>query len=111
MYDRMYSGKGMVVLGVTMIIMVSICLAMKWPPPMQNWEYWFLWTYGFFFVLVIGVGLLSHFVFEPDTLAKERLERGECPTCGYDLTNNISGRCPECGEKLTILKTERRNNA
>jgi hypothetical protein len=22
---------------------------------------------------------------------------GYCPSCGYDLTGNVSGRCPECG--------------
>ena len=22
---------------------------------------------------------------------------GQCQTCGYDLTANVSGRCPECG--------------
>lgn len=26
-----------------------------------------------------------------------RTERGLCPTCGYDLTANVSGTCPECG--------------
>ena len=23
--------------------------------------------------------------------------KGGCPTCGYDLTGNVSGVCPECG--------------
>jgi hypothetical protein len=26
-----------------------------------------------------------------------RLRRGLCPSCGYDLTGNVSGACPECG--------------
>jgi len=23
-----------------------------------------------------------------------------CPSCGYDLTGNLSGTCPECGAKV-----------
>ena len=23
-----------------------------------------------------------------------------CPSCGYNLTGNVSGRCPECGEMI-----------
>jgi hypothetical protein len=26
-----------------------------------------------------------------------RFPSGHCPTCGYDLTGNVSGVCPECG--------------
>ncbi len=29
-----------------------------------------------------------------------RLLQGLCPSCGYDLTGNVSGICPECGEKV-----------
>ena len=29
-----------------------------------------------------------------------RLAGGVCPSCGYDLTGNVSGECPECGGKL-----------
>jgi hypothetical protein len=25
---------------------------------------------------------------------------GRCPTCGYNLTGNVSGRCPECGHAV-----------
>ena len=28
----------------------------------------------------------------------ERRKRGLCPSCGYDLTGNVSGVCPECGQ-------------
>lgn len=28
-----------------------------------------------------------------------RLRRGQCPSCGYDLTGNVSGVCPECGRR------------
>jgi hypothetical protein len=30
-------------------------------------------------------------------LQDERRSRGLCPSCGYDLTGNVSGTCPECG--------------
>lgn len=25
-----------------------------------------------------------------------------CPTCGYDLRGNVSGRCPECAREISI---------
>lgn len=28
----------------------------------------------------------------------DRVKRGHCYGCGYDLTGNASGRCPECGQ-------------
>ena len=32
-------------------------------------------------------------------MARRRLSRiGLCPSCGYDLTANVSGVCPECGK-------------
>ena len=30
----------------------------------------------------------------------QRRAGGLCPTCGYNLTANVSGVCPECGEAL-----------
>lgn len=30
----------------------------------------------------------------------DRLSRGLCPRCGYNLTGNVSGVCPECGERI-----------
>lgn len=41
---------------------------------------------------------------------RRRLHTGHCPTCGYDLTGNVSGRCPECG-KLTDRSTSGREPA
>ncbi len=29
-----------------------------------------------------------------------RRRKGQCVTCGYNLTGNTSGRCPECGEAV-----------
>ncbi len=34
-----------------------------------------------------------------------RIRRGQCPTCGYNLSGLTSGRCPECGG--TVCGTER----
>ena len=28
-----------------------------------------------------------------------RVPPGTCPTCGYNLTGNVSGVCPECGKR------------
>ena len=28
---------------------------------------------------------------------RRRAKPGHCPSCGYDLTGNLSGVCPECG--------------
>jgi hypothetical protein len=33
-------------------------------------------------------------------LERVRIQRGQCPECGYDLTGNTSGVCPECGEPV-----------
>jgi Flp pilus assembly protein TadB len=32
-----------------------------------------------------------------DRQRRQRLAAGLCPSCGYDLTGNVSGVCPECG--------------
>jgi hypothetical protein len=40
-------------------------------------------------------------------MSRLRLKDGMCPSCGYDLTGNVSGVCPECGKlisKREILK-------
>lgn len=52
-----------------------------------------------------AVALASLFVFPLLTLYLhlyrnriiERVRRGACIACGYDLTGNVSGVCPECG--------------
>ena len=31
---------------------------------------------------------------------RRRRKHGECVTCGYNLTGNMSGVCPECGTKI-----------
>jgi hypothetical protein len=31
---------------------------------------------------------------------RQRPRRGLCPSCGYNLSGNLSGTCPECGEPI-----------
>jgi hypothetical protein len=31
----------------------------------------------------------------------DRIAKGQCVACGYDLTGNVSGICPACGKALT----------
>ena len=40
-------------------------------------------------------------------LRRRALSRsGQCLTCGYDLTGNVSGVCPECGTIVEAFSTE-----
>jgi hypothetical protein len=39
----------------------------------------------------------AHRMREFVALQDDRRSRGLCPSCGYDLTGNLSGTCPECG--------------
>jgi hypothetical protein len=39
-----------------------------------------------------------------EQLKRKRLEAGECLTCGYNLTGNVSGICPECGKPIGTVK-------
>lgn len=34
---------------------------------------------------------------------EERVIRGHCPACGYDLAGNVSGVCPECGTTIPTI--------
>ena len=43
---------------------------------------------------------LSLFVARRLLLPKRRERLGLCPSCGYDLTGNVSGTCPECGRPV-----------
>lgn len=38
---------------------------------------------------------------------RSRVRLGYCRTCGYDLTNNLSGRCPECGTPIASAPAHR----
>jgi hypothetical protein len=37
----------------------------------------------------------------------DRIGRGLCPACAYDLTSNVSGVCPECGTAVSDRKEAR----
>jgi hypothetical protein len=49
-------------------------------------------------ILVAGcyVGYMGN---RPHKLRRERLSKGLCVRCGYDLTGNVNGVCPECGTR------------
>ncbi len=34
--------------------------------------------------------------------SRRRAQRGQCASCGYDLTRNESGSCPECGVTIAV---------
>ena len=38
-------------------------------------------------------------VVRPGRTWVRRLLHGRCPSCGYNLTGNVSGVCPECGDR------------
>lgn len=50
--------------------------------------------------LVAGFGLLPT-VWSVRRFLRRGRARGLCPTCGYNLTANVSGVCPECGRNTT----------
>lgn len=57
--------------------------------------YWFLTVpLG----IASGALVLHRRVIVPRRL-RQRVRKGLCPTCGYDLRGNASGVCPECGAK------------
>jgi hypothetical protein len=48
--------------------------------------------------LIMAVSAVVPFFYGIKTVRSRRwLARGCCPTCGYNLTGNVSGACPECG--------------
>src|SRR5689334_13277508 len=56
--------------------------------------------------LVGGVGLLAGSII--GVLTWDQNERAlrasqSCPSCGYSLTGNTSGRCPECGRQSQAM--------
>ncbi|MCC7290946.1 MAG: hypothetical protein IT449_02655 [Phycisphaerales bacterium] len=57
-------------------------------------------TAGLIFLFMPIWMLLGSLVLVPLLLGRPSPEkvRGNCQTCGYDLTGNVSGKCPECGE-------------
>jgi predicted RNA-binding Zn-ribbon protein involved in translation (DUF1610 family) len=49
--------------------------------------------------VLFAVPLIGLYLWRTRTLRKRRAH-GLCPTCGYDLTGNVTGVCPECGSTL-----------
>jgi predicted RNA-binding Zn-ribbon protein involved in translation (DUF1610 family) len=49
--------------------------------------------------VLFAVPLIGLYIWRARTLRKRRAH-GLCPTCGYDLTGNVTGVCPECGSTL-----------
>lgn len=41
------------------------------------------------------------------TWVSARRTEGDCFVCGYDLTENVSGRCPECGTAIEEMLERR----
>ena len=55
----------------------------------------------------LGVLLAPQVLAIPATiLAQRRRKRGQCLSCGYNLTGNASGVCPECGRAIKPLAKE-----
>ena len=62
------------------------------------------------FAIVVGIAMTSALIWGYITGRvvgavsgrRTRLRRARelCPTCGYDLTGNVSGVCPECGGQI-----------
>jgi len=46
---------------------------------------------------VLAIMLGWFLIDRPNALRRQRLKRGLCGKCGYDLRGNVSGVCPECG--------------
>lgn len=55
----------------------------------------------------LGVLLAPQVLSIPGAIvAQRRRKRGQCLSCGYNLTGNASGVCPECGRKIKPLTEE-----
>lgn len=57
------------------------------------------WTFGAGLLMVFVGSLLFPISINSKDWERrlERIRRGQCPECAYDLTGNVSGTCPECG--------------
>lgn len=61
----------------------------------------------FWMILSVTAGITGLLWLRPG----RRPPPGHCPTCGYDLTGNMTGTCPECGrESRRRHGTESRQN-
>ena len=64
----------------------------------QPMKYWLLLTPLWFFLGLFAVYPAVFLLNTRRRRRRQRLERGQCVRCGYDLRGNESGACPECGE-------------
>lgn len=99
---------------VAIAVVVTGIVAQVWL--LHTTLYW-LWAAGFFpgkhpnamrnagrfslpcFLVLLGQAVIVWFVaVRPALESRRRRRSGQCPSCGYDLTDNVSGLCPECGE-------------
>lgn len=61
----------------------------------QRWSIYLPFWLPFVFFLLLPLAWL---LLRLRRFAKRlKIKGGFCPTCGYNLTGNVSGRCPECG--------------
>jgi hypothetical protein len=72
-------------------LFLPACTAVAANVPTEPWL-----TIGFFAWLLVlhalTIWCLARSVHPPDP------DRPRCPSCGYSLKGNVSGRCPECGQ-------------
>ncbi len=52
------------------------------------------------FLLLLFVVIQFFFRGDAELKAVDWRITGRCPSCGYDLQQNISGVCPECGAQV-----------
>ena len=64
-----------------------------------GWQYLELSGPGWLIALLPGV-YPTVLAFRGPLRRRRRRKRGECVTCGYSLTGNVSGVCSECGEAM-----------
>lgn len=64
-----------------------------------------------FFILMLSLSLgAAAVLWIIERICRKRLSKpGCCPSCGYNLTGNISGVCPECGMPFEIYARSGRN--
>jgi len=70
------------------------------------WE-WHWLRLALSILATILIGLLSYTCFQY-YVRRNRLPKGTCDECGYDLTGVPSRRCPECGTKIPLIYLNRK---
>ena len=66
-----------------------------------------LFVPGLCFLIFILPRMLT--IFREYDIQQDRLKKGQCIQCGYNLTGNQSGTCPECGVKVRITQIEQQS--